>query len=61
MQISAHYTGDLKRTYRMTARLRRRSLHIFRALGALLVLLAGPSADAPISRIGIRCLRLPGF
>jgi hypothetical protein len=40
MQISAHYTRDLKRTYRVTARLRRSTFRLFGALGALLVLLA---------------------
>jgi hypothetical protein len=44
VQISAHYTRDLKRTYRVTARLRRSSFNGFRALGALLVLLAGLGA-----------------
>jgi hypothetical protein len=44
VQISAHYTRDLKRTYRVTARLRRRAFNWFRALGGSLVLLAGLGA-----------------
>jgi hypothetical protein len=40
VQISAHYTRDLKWTYRITARLRRGTFRLFRALGVLLVLLA---------------------
>lgn len=44
MQITAHYTRDLKRTYRVTARLRRSTFTGFRVLGALIVLLAGLGA-----------------
>ena len=44
MQISAHYTRDLKRTYKVALRLRRGSFMLFRALGAVLVLLAGLGA-----------------
>lgn len=44
MQITAHYTRDLKRTYRATARLRRRTFRLFRILGVVLVLLAALGA-----------------
>jgi uncharacterized membrane protein YukC len=40
VQITAHYTKDLERIYRVTAHLRRREFRLFRALGVLLVLLA---------------------
>jgi YcxB-like protein len=41
VQFSVHYTKDLKRTYRVSTRLRRASFIRFRVGGALLVLLAG--------------------
>jgi hypothetical protein len=40
MQISAHFTGDMRRTYRATARLRRTANRVFRAIGAVFLLLA---------------------
>lgn len=52
MQISAHYTRDLKRTYRVTARLRRGSFNGFRALGALIVVLAGLGAWSAAFSVG---------
>ena len=44
MHISAHYTRDLKRTYRVATRLRRGTFRLFRALGVLLVVLAALGA-----------------
>ena len=44
MQINAHYTSDLTRTYRATARLRRGELRLFRGAAVLLVLLASLGA-----------------
>lgn len=44
VQINAHYTRDLERTYRASARLRRGAFNGFRVLCVLLVLLAGLGA-----------------
>ena len=69
VQISAHYTRDLKRTYRITARLRRGTFRLFRVLGVLLVLLAVLGAwsaafpartAAPYVVLGIVIAVMPG-
>ncbi|HUD35512.1 MAG TPA: YcxB family protein [Streptosporangiaceae bacterium] len=52
VQISVHYTRDLKRTYRVTARLRRRTFNLFRVIGTLLVLLAGLGAWSAAFSVG---------
>jgi len=52
LQISAHYTRDLKRTYRVNARLRRGAFNGFRVLGGLLVLLAGLGAWSAAFSVG---------
>jgi hypothetical protein len=40
VQISVHYTGNLKRSFRATARLRRGQFRLIHAIGALFVLAA---------------------
>lgn len=52
VQISAHYTRDLKRTFRVTARLRRGSIYRFRAIGALIVLFVGLAAWSAVLSTG---------
>lgn len=70
MQISAHYTRDLKRTYRATTRLRRGSFLLYRSVGVLIVLFAAlgawsaafrPATAVAYAALGIAVGILPDF
>ncbi|HET9899237.1 MAG TPA: YcxB family protein [Streptosporangiaceae bacterium] len=52
MQIATHYTRDLKRTYRVSARLHRGAFRLYGALGALVVLYAGLGAWSAAFSLG---------